>query len=79
VLARTPAAERASLAHATLASYAHGLDVVLTIGGVLALASAVAALALIRTRDFESSSQRSHGVGQPVGAGQAPVAERAPA
>ena len=79
LLARTPAAERARLAHATLASYAHGLDVVLFIGGVLALASAVCALALIRTRDFESSSQRSHDPGQPVGAGQDPVAEPAPA
>ena len=60
LLARAPAAHRAQLAHAVLASYAHGLDVVLFIGGVLAVVSAVGALALIRTKDFEASSQRSH-------------------
>jgi EmrB/QacA subfamily drug resistance transporter len=57
VLAHVPAARRAVLQHATLASYAHGLDVVLLIGGLLALASAVAATMLIRTKDFEASSQ----------------------
>jgi EmrB/QacA subfamily drug resistance transporter len=60
LLAHAPASERARLAHATLASYAHGLDVVLVIGGVLAVISGVAALLLIRTSDFESSSQRAH-------------------
>jgi EmrB/QacA subfamily drug resistance transporter len=60
LLAHAPAAVRAQLAHATLASYAHGLDVVLVIGAVLALGSAVAALTLIRTSDFEASSQSSH-------------------
>jgi EmrB/QacA subfamily drug resistance transporter len=79
LLAHAPAAHRAQLAHAVLASYAHGLDVVLFIGGVLALVSAVGALALIRTSDFESSSQRSHDPAQAVGAGRDPVAEPAPA
>jgi len=79
LLAHAPAAHRAQLAHAVLASYAHGLDVVLFIGGVLALVSAVGALALIRTKDFESSSQRSHDPAQAVGAGSNPVAEPAPA
>jgi EmrB/QacA subfamily drug resistance transporter len=60
LLAHIPATQRATLAHATLAAYAHGLDVVLFIAAMLALASAVAALVLIRTKDFESSSQRSH-------------------
>jgi hypothetical protein len=63
VLAHAPAQARAQLVHATLAAYAHGLDVVLVIGGVVALASAVASLLLIRTSDFASSSQASHGVG----------------
>jgi hypothetical protein len=61
VIAHLPASQHATLAHATLGAYAHGLDVVLVIGGVLALASAVAALTLIRTKDFEASSQRGHG------------------
>jgi EmrB/QacA subfamily drug resistance transporter len=60
VLAHAPAPVRAALGHATLAAYTHGLDVVLFIGGVLAVAASVAAFALIRTRDFEASSQRSH-------------------
>jgi hypothetical protein len=77
LLARAPAAHRAQLAHAVLASYAHGLDVVLFIGGVLAVVSAVGALALIRTKDFEASSQRSHNPAQAVGAGRDPVAEPA--
>jgi len=34
--------------------------VVLVIGAALALVSAVAAVVLIRTEDFESSSQRGH-------------------
>ena len=63
LLAHVPEAQRALLAHATLASYAHGLDVVLVIGGLVALVAAVAAVALIRTKDFESSSQRSHDPG----------------
>jgi hypothetical protein len=85
LLARAPAAERARLAHATLASYAHGLDVVLFIGGVVALASALGALVLIRTKDFETSSQRSHGQeqgegrGQAIGAARGAVTEAAPA
>jgi EmrB/QacA subfamily drug resistance transporter len=79
LLAHVPAAERARLAHATLASYAHGLDVVLFIGAVVALASAVGALALIRTKDFEASSQRSHGQGQAVGAARDNLAEPASA
>ena len=57
--------------------HAHGLDVVLFIGGVLAVVSAVGALALIRTKDFEASSQRSHNPAQAVGAGRDPVAEPA--
>jgi EmrB/QacA subfamily drug resistance transporter len=61
LLAHAPPSARSQLAHATLAAYAHGLDVVLAIGGVVALVSAVASLLLIRTRDFEASSQRSHG------------------
>jgi hypothetical protein len=68
-LAHAPAGARAQLAHATLAAYAHGLDVVLVIGGVVALASAVASLSLIRTQDFASSSQASHDV-DPTGAAQ---------
>ncbi|MGA3220937.1 MAG: MFS transporter [Acidimicrobiales bacterium] len=79
LLAHAPLADRARLAHATLASYAHGLDVVLFIGGVLALASAVGAVALIRTKDFEASSQRSHVPDQPVSAGRDTTAEPAPA
>ncbi len=79
VVAGAPAAERARLAQATLAAYAHGLNVVLFIGGVLALASALGALVLIRTKDFEASSQRSHDPGQPLGASPGPVAEPAPA
>jgi EmrB/QacA subfamily drug resistance transporter len=66
-LAQVPAAERARVAHATLASYAHGLDVVLVIGAVLALVSAVAALALIRTQDFEASSRSSPNPAAPTG------------
>jgi EmrB/QacA subfamily drug resistance transporter len=57
VLAHVPAAHRAVLEHATLAAYAHGLDVVLLIGGLLALGAAVAATLLIRTSDFAGGSQ----------------------
>jgi EmrB/QacA subfamily drug resistance transporter len=57
LLAHVPAGRRAVLEHATLAAYAHGLDVVLAIGGILALAAAVGATVLIRTKDFEASSQ----------------------
>jgi EmrB/QacA subfamily drug resistance transporter len=60
LLAHAPAAQRARLAQATLSSYAHGLDVVLVIGGLVALAAAIASILLIRTKDFEASSQRSH-------------------
>jgi EmrB/QacA subfamily drug resistance transporter len=60
VLAHAPAADRAVLAHAALASYSHGLNVVLVIGAIVALASALASLLLIRTKDFEASSQLSH-------------------
>ena len=60
VLSHVPASQRAELARATLSSYAHGLDVVLVIGAVVALASGLAAGLLIRTKDFEASSQRSH-------------------
>jgi EmrB/QacA subfamily drug resistance transporter len=63
LLAQAPVAERARLAEATLAAYAHGLDVVLLVGGLVALAAAVAAVLLIRTKDFESSSQRNHNPG----------------
>jgi MFS family permease len=62
LLAHAPASDRAQLVHATLASYAHGLDVVLFIGGIVALLSGVASVLLIRTKDFEASSQISHGV-----------------
>lgn len=61
LVAHAPQAQRAQLAHAVLTAYAHGLDVVLVIGGALALVSGLAALLLIRTKDFESSSQQSHG------------------
>jgi EmrB/QacA subfamily drug resistance transporter len=71
VLAHVPEPRRAVLEHATLASYAHGLDVVLLIGGILALASAVGATLLIRTRDFEASSQHRS---TPADQGQTPVA-----
>jgi EmrB/QacA subfamily drug resistance transporter len=76
LLAHAPAAERARLAEATLSSYAHGLDVVLFIGGLLALASGLASLLLIRTKDFESSSQRSHDPGA-AGPASEPVPEPA--
>jgi MFS family permease len=76
-LAHAPASVRAELAHATLASYAHGLDVVLVIGGLLALAAAVASLLLIRTSDFEASSQRGHGTSAAAPPDRAPVAEPA--
>lgn len=56
-LARAPASERARLAHATLGSFVHGLDVILVVGAALAAVSGVASLALIRSRDFAEGSQ----------------------
>jgi EmrB/QacA subfamily drug resistance transporter len=57
----TAPAARAHVAHAAAAGFAGGLDTILLIGGLTALAAAVATLALIRSRDF--ASQR---VGEPA-------------
>jgi EmrB/QacA subfamily drug resistance transporter len=73
VLAHAPTADRARLAQATLAAYAHGLDVVLLVGAALALVAAVAALLLIRTSDFEASSQRRPVAGSDAGEQTSPA------
>jgi len=57
VIAAAPGPERARLAALTLTSFAHALDRVLVIGGIVALVAGVAALALIRSRDFAAGSQ----------------------
>lgn len=51
-LAAVPPAERSRLALAVRSSFAGGIDDLLWVAGVVALVGAVAALALIRNRDF---------------------------
>ncbi|MHB1533033.1 MAG: MFS transporter [Acidimicrobiales bacterium] len=56
-LAGVPPADRARLAALALGAFVHSLDLILIIGAVVAGLSGIAALALIRSRDFARGSQ----------------------
>ena len=56
-----PARARPAAAHAVRAGFTTGLNQVFLVGALLAFVSAVLTLALIRSKDFESSAARSTG------------------
>lgn len=71
--ASVPAHLRGQLAHAIRSGFAGALNDVLLVGGLLALVGAVAAGALIRSRDFVASRPESAGGGEVVEGEPAPV------
>jgi EmrB/QacA subfamily drug resistance transporter len=58
---RMPPPPTAALSHAYRVSFVHALSSILVIGSCVALAGALLALALVRTRDFVSSAHESEG------------------
>lgn len=78
VMSNVPPALRAPLVHAVRASFVRGLDDILVIGGVVALAGAVASLLLIRNRDFVTGAHMDRAVEETAGPGTAVAGERAP-
>ncbi len=60
-VASAPPALRRQLQAASLQAFVHALDVILVAGAVLAILSGVAALLLIRSKDFAAGSQRHQG------------------
>ena len=59
VFAGVPAAQRPVLAHVTRGAFATALDEILLVAAILALASGVAAFALIRSKDFAAGAART--------------------
>ena len=59
VIAHLPAASRGRVAAVSTSSFVHALNDILLIAAVVAFAGAVAAVALIRQRDFVDASQQA--------------------
>jgi hypothetical protein len=75
VLASVPAADRQVAGHAVQAAFVSGLNEILIVAGVGALVAAVAAVILIRSRDFVAARAQPT-AGGPAGAQEA-VADHA--